>query len=427
MYRFLLVLTIGSTIGLQAWRTLFNNFAVEIVHLDGGHIGAIQSVREIPGFLTFLVVFVIFFFKEHKLSALSVLILGFGVAITGLMPSFSGLLFTTLIMSFGFHYYETTNQSLTLQYFDKNTSPRVFGKLRSYAAASNIGIGIVIFCIEPLMTYTQLYLVCGGLIVVLGIWGLFQDPTEQDLVPQRKRMIFRKKYLLYYFLTFMAGARRQIFIAFAIFLMVKKFNYSVQEIAVLFVVNNGINYFLSPQIGNAIIRFGERKVLSLEYFSLIFIFLAYAVVESKWTVAVLYILDHIFFNFAIAIRTYFQKVGDPGDIAPSMALGFTINHIAAVVLPRSRGCAMDGGLQDTFYRRRRDEPGLFCGRSKNKNPRQTLGKKSGLYILFGKKHLQKKSPPAPRHFPSILNGLPWAGKMVFAPDKSNFSQLSFKL
>ena len=108
-------------------------------------------------------------------------------------------------------------------------------------------------------------------------------------------------------------------------------------VAALFVINNLINYFLSPLIGKGIIRFGERKMLSLEYFSLIFIFLAYAVVQSKMIVAVLYVLDHIFFNFSIAIRTYFQKVGDPRDIAPTMAVGFTISHIAAVVLPAVGG------------------------------------------------------------------------------------------
>ena len=140
-------------------------------------------------------------------------------------------------------------------------------------------------------------------------------------------MIVRKKYWLFYFLTFMGGARRQIFIAFAVFLLVKKFHFTIQEITILFVVNNVINYFLSPAIGKSTIRFGERKVLSLEYFSLIFIFLAYAAVQSKALLAILYILDHIFFNFAIAIRTYFQKVADPRDIAPSMAVGFTINHI----------------------------------------------------------------------------------------------------
>ncbi len=333
MYRYLLVFTICSTVGLQVWRTLFNNFAVEIGGLDGNHIGVIQSVREVPGFLTLLVIYVILVIREHRLSALSILVLGFGVAVTGFFPSYAGLIVTTLIMSFGFHYYETTNQSLTLQYFDKGTSPWVFGKLRSVAAGSSIAIGLGIWILEPYLDYTQLYLLFGGLIMAAAIWGFFQDPTDKNLVPQRKQMILRTRYWLFYFLTFMSGARRQIFMAFAVFLLVKKFGYTVQEITLLFVINNAVNYFLSPLIGKAIIRYGERKVLSLEYFSLIFIFTGYAITESKLVGALLYIGDHIFFNFAIAIRTYFQKIADPRDIAPSMAVSFTINHIAAVVLP----------------------------------------------------------------------------------------------
>jgi len=328
-----MVLTISSTAGLQAWRTLFDNFAVNVVGLGGQHVGVIQSVREIPGFLALLAIFLLLFMKEYHLSALSILVLGLGVAATGIFPSFAGLLVTTLIMSFGFHYYETANQSLTLQYFDKATAPLVFGKLRALAAASNVGIGVLIFFIAPVLSFFQIYLLVGGFIAITGFWGLAQDPTNRDIVPQHKKMIFRKNYWLFYFLTFMSGARRQIFIAFAVFLLVKKFQFSVQEVTILFVLNNITNYFLSPLIGRAIVRFGERKVLSLEYFSLIFIFLAYAVVESKMLVGVLYVLDHIFFNFAIAIRTYFQKVADPRDIAPSMAVGFTINHIAAVFLP----------------------------------------------------------------------------------------------
>ncbi|MBU0734388.1 MAG: MFS transporter [Proteobacteria bacterium] len=337
MYRFLMVLTICSTVGLQAWLILFNNFAAEQVGLSGKQVGVIQSVREIPGFLTLLAVFVMMIIKEHRLSAISVLFLGVGLALTGLFPSYAGLMITTLIMSFGFHYYETTNQSLTLQYFDKEKSPWVFGKLRSIAAAANIGIGIFIYCLIAILNFAQTYLIVGGMIIAAGIWALTWNPTDWNIIPQHKKMIFRKRYWLYYFLTFMAGARRQIFMAFAVFLLVKKFQFTVQEVTILFVVNNLVNYFLSPLIGRSIIRFGERWVLSLEYFSLIFIFLAYAVVESRMFVAILYILDHIFFNFAIAIRTYFQKIGDPQDIAPSMAVGFTINHIAAVFLPAIGG------------------------------------------------------------------------------------------
>jgi len=332
-----MVLTICSTIGLQAWLTLFNNFAVEKIGLTGRQVGVIQSVREIPGFLTLLVIFVMVIIKEHRLSAISVIILGLGLALTGIFPSYGGLMIMTLIMSFGFHYYETTNQSLTLQYFDEDTSPWVFGKLRSIAAASNIGIGIIIYFFSAILDFNHTYLIIGGMIMAAGFWAFTRNPTDRSLVLQYKKMVFRKRYWLYYFLTFMAGARRQIFIAFAVFLLVKKFDFTVRDVTTLFVINNFINYFLSPLIGKSIIRFGEKKVLSLEYSCLIFVFLGYAVAESRMVAAVLYILDHIFFNFAIAIRTYFQKVGDPKDIAPSMAVGFTINHIAAVFLPAVGG------------------------------------------------------------------------------------------
>ncbi len=337
MFLYLVVLTIASTVGLQAWTTLFNNFAVEVARLGGDRIGMIQSIREIPGFLALLAIFVIRVIPEHRLSALSILTLGIGIAATGLFPSFAGLAATTLLMSFGFHYFETTNMSLTLQYFDKFTSPWVFGKLRSISAASSIVVGVFIFFLSSVLDFTRMYLVIGGLIAALALWAFTRKPTNADLLPQRKKMIFRRRYGLYYFLTFMAGARRQIFIAFSVLLLVQKFGYSVQAVTLLFVINNSVNYFLSPTIGRAIIRFGERRVLSMEYTALVAVFLAYAFTDSRWVAAGLYILDHIFFNFAIAINTFFQKVGDPADVAPTMAVGFTINHIAAVFLPAVGG------------------------------------------------------------------------------------------
>jgi predicted MFS family arabinose efflux permease len=337
MFVYLVVLTISSTVGLQTWTTLFNNFAVDIAHLGGNHVGVIQSIREIPGFLALLAVFVIRYVREHRLSAVSIVILGVGLAMTGFFPSYTGIAVTTLVSSFGFHYYETTNMSLTLQYFKKHESPWVFGKLTSLAAATSIGIGLLIWLMMSFFSFSQVYLAVGALIASAGLWALSRDPSDPQALPQRKQMVLRRRYWLFYFLTFMAGARRQIFIAFSVLLLVQKFNYSVQEVTLLFVINNSINYFLSPLVGKSIIRFGERKVLSLEYLSVIFIFSAYATTDSKLLVAFIYILDQIFFTFAIAIRTYFQKVGDPQDIAPSMAVGFTINHMAAVFLPAIGG------------------------------------------------------------------------------------------
>jgi predicted MFS family arabinose efflux permease len=337
MFRYLAVLTAASMVGLQGYGILINNFAVETVHLEGKHMGLIQSVREIPGFLALTAVYVMMVLREHRLAALSIMLLGFGVALTGLFPSFAGIALTTLIMSFGFHYYETVNQSLTLQYFSTHHSPVVMGRLRSMAAVSSIVAAGAIWVMGSFMGYRGMFMVVGGVVFCLGVWALFQDPTHDSIPPQRLRMFLKRRYWLYYLLTFMSGARRQIFMVFSMFLMVKIFHFSVQEITLLFLVNNAINWFVNPLIGRAINAFGERLLCSAEYVGVVAVFLAYAYAQSKWVVAAMYILDYILFNFAVAIRTYFQKIAEPGDIAPTTAVGFTINHIAAVFLPALGG------------------------------------------------------------------------------------------
>lgn len=339
LYLFLMILTIAAAIGLQGWRTVVNNFAVEAAGLDGLGMGVVQSVREIPGFLALLVVYLLFIISEKRLAALSVLVLGVGVAATGWFPSTVGLALTTLIMSFGFHYFETLNMSLTLQHYDKATAPLISGKLRGMASLGNLAIGGVLFLAAGMTDFKGMFLLVGGAVTVAGIAMLFFDPQIKPGVPQHRKMILRRRYWLFYALTFFGGARRQIFVAFSVFLLVERFGFSVREVTGLFILNNVINYFASPWIGRAITRFGERKVLSVEYFSLVFVFTAYAFSESKMLVACMYVVDHLVFNFAIAIRTYFQKIADPADIAPSMAVGFTINHIAAVVIPVMGGLA----------------------------------------------------------------------------------------
>jgi hypothetical protein len=337
MYRFLAVMTASSMVGLQGYSILFNNYAVEVVGLDGSGVGIIQSLREVPGLLSILAIFLLLVLKEHRLSALSIALLGLGTAITGLFPTCLGLGITTLIMSFGFHYFETTNQSLTLQYFSTGVSPLVFGRLRSLAAVSSIASGVLIWLLGFLFDYRGIFLIIGGLVLLAGLWALFQDPTHADIPVQRQRMVLRRRYTLYYFLTFMSGARRQIFVVFSIFLLVKMFHFTVREMTLLFIVNNVIAYLMNPLIGRAIVRFGERWICSIEYAGVILIFLVYAATTSKLLVSLMYIIDALLFNFSVAIRTYFQKIGDPQDTASSMAMGVTINHIAAVVLPALGG------------------------------------------------------------------------------------------
>ena len=333
MYYYLIILTICTTMGFHTWSILFDNFVVNTVGLEGYHMGILQSVREIPGFLALLVIFILLLIKEHRLSALSVMLLGAGLFATGLLPSFPGLILTTIVSSVGFHYYETTRQSLTLQYFDENTAPIVIGRQISFGAATSVAVSIIIYFLALWMSNIHIYMIFGSAIVGMCFYMLTKNPTRNNITPQQEKIVIKKAYWLYYVLTFLGGARRQIFIAFAVFLLVQKFGFTVRDISLLFLLNSTINYFVSPYVGKAIVRFGERRILSVEYLLLILVFISYAFVESKLLVVFLYITDHVIFNFSIGIGTYFQKIAEPEDIAPSAAVGFTINHIAAVALP----------------------------------------------------------------------------------------------
>jgi MFS family permease len=335
----LILMAMAATLAFSVWQVLLNNFVIEQAAFTGREIGILQSLREVPGFLAFTAVFVLLIIREQNFALLSVALLGAGVALTGFLPSEYGLYFTTVLMSIGFHYFYTLQQSLTLQWSSKERAPVLLGRLSSVSSiAALIAYGCVWLSIEWLdIHYKWLYLASGVLAVALalGAWVVF--PQFSHKVPQRKHLVLRKRYWLYYALTFMSGARRQIFVVFAGFLMVEKFGYSAANIALLFLVNHAVNTYVAPKIGHLIARIGERPVLALEYLGLIIIFTAYAYVEIAWIAAILYVLDHILFALAIAIRSYFQKIADPADIASSSGVSFTINHIAAVVIPASFG------------------------------------------------------------------------------------------
>jgi hypothetical protein len=191
------------------------------------------------------------------------------------------------------------------------------------------------------LSYNIVYLVGGGVTVVLALFAMFAYPQFEAPTPQHKKMILRKRYWLYYALQFMSGARRQIFVVFAGFMMVEKFGWQVHEITALYMINLVANMIFAPLMGRAVGYFGERRTLGFEYIGLVLVFLSYGgVYYMGWGVvvaAVLYVLDHLLFGLALALKTYFQKIADPADIAPTAAVAFTINHIAAVFLPVSLG------------------------------------------------------------------------------------------
>ena len=335
----LILLAIGMPVSFSTWQALLNNFAIEQAGFDGVQIGFLQSFREVPGFLSFTFVFALLIIKEQRLALLSMLLLGIGTSLTGFFPTFVGLMATTFIMSAGFHYFEALHQSLALQWSTKDQAPVMLGRIvsaRSFAAL--VSFALVWLALEVVgLDLKWVYLMGGGISVAIGLYCWAAFPQFQAKAEQSRKIVLRRRYWLWYALVFMSGARRQIFVVFAGFLMVQKFGFTAGEMSLMFLANMAMTIYLAPKIGRLIHRFGERRALVFEYVGLVLVFTGYAFVTAPWAGVALYIADHIFFAMAIAIKTYFQKIASPQDIASSSGVSFTISHMVAIIIPAAFG------------------------------------------------------------------------------------------
>ena len=220
----LILMSIAMPVAFNAWSAMLNNFVVEKAAFTGVEIGILQSLREVPGFLSFTLIFVLLILKEQTFAVLSLALLGLGVCLTGFFPTVYGLYFTTIIMSIGFHYFEAIKQSLSLQWLSKEEAPIVLGKLLAVGSLTSL---IVYGCLWALLEIFQLpywinFVIAGGICILLAIVMYFSFPAFPSKVEQNQNLVLRKRYWLYYLLTFLSGARRQIFVVFAAFLMVVK-------------------------------------------------------------------------------------------------------------------------------------------------------------------------------------------------------------
>ena len=351
----LILLAIAMPIAFSTWVALLNNFVIEVSGFSGVEIGWLQSVREIPGFLAVCVIFILFFISEQRLAYMSLALLALAVAVTALFPEFKGLIITTLISSIGFHYYETVNQSLQLQWLKKETAPSSIGWIVAAGSGSAffVYIAIIILWLNLNFNYFFIYFFAGLLCLLIVVFCFFYYPQFQIGKKQRLAIVLKRRYWVYYTLQFFSGARRQIFVVFASFMMVEKYGFDVHQITLLLLANFLINIFMAPLIGRFIEKFGERLSLIVEYFGLMVIFLLYAgLYYFDWSyivASILFIADHMFFGVAFAMKTYFQKIADSEDFAPTAAVAFTINHISAVFLPVLLGYIWIHNNSAVFY------------------------------------------------------------------------------
>ena len=205
----LFLMAVAMPLAFNTWSALLNNFVIEVGGFDGAKIGWLHTVREIPGFLAIGVIVLLMFMREQVLALVALAMLGAATAVTAWFPSLGGILMITMLSSIGFHYYETVNQSLQLQWIKKERAPQMLGWLMAAASTATF----VVYCViwlgwEALgLDYNRVYLVSGGLTVAIALYCMLAFPQFESPHPQRKEFVLRKRYWLYYALQFMSGAR----------------------------------------------------------------------------------------------------------------------------------------------------------------------------------------------------------------------------
>ena len=142
----LILMSIAMPLAFNVWNAMLNNFVVERANFGGVEIGILQSLREVPGFLAFTTVFVLLILKEQSFAVLSLALLGLGVALTGFFPTEYGLYFTTVLMSIGFHYFESVKQSLSLQWFSIDEAPQMLGRLLAVGSITSLVVYGLLWC-----------------------------------------------------------------------------------------------------------------------------------------------------------------------------------------------------------------------------------------------------------------------------------------
>ncbi|GAC1430282.1 MAG: MFS transporter [Chloroflexota bacterium] len=333
-------------VGFSTYGAIYNNFLVNDLHIRPDQLGLLESLREVPGFLVVGMAAVAVRFRESRVSAFALILMGIGLALFARTTTMWQLIAVASVMSVGFHLFMPLNSSLILAASEPGQQGRRSGQMGSVGAAGSLAGMALVLAVVGVLGLRGTF-VPAGLFTVAGGVLLYLLQDRQSVA--RTRVLLRRRYNIYYALTLLDGSRRQIFGTFAVFALIRLYSLDVVHITWLLVLNTIVSILTMPWIGWIIDRAGERRVLVANYACLVFLFAGYALVHNLWLLVVLYCIDNAFFGFSMGINTYLKKIAPPHEVSPSLVMGVTVNHIAAVGVPLVGGMLWNTyGYQITF-------------------------------------------------------------------------------
>lgn len=328
------------------FETTFNNYLDDIFKLSADARGYLEFPRELPGFLVVLLTGLLCALPETRVAMAAALMTGAGMVGIALWPeNWTVMLIMMTLWSVGTHLIMPLRSSIGMELAKEGAKGKRLGQISSAGiAASMLGCAVVYWATKwHGGIYHVLFAIGGGAALTGGLFFAFMKMPDAHL--ERPRFIFRKQYWLFYLLAFFFGVRKQIFLTFAPWVLIKVFKQDASVIALLWIASSVLGIGFQPFLGRFIDRFGERVVLMADS---VLIFMVCAGYGSEhilgngetalWIVYICFVGDQLLFGVNMARDTYLSKiVVKKGDIGPTLSMGITINHAVSMSLPSIGG------------------------------------------------------------------------------------------
>lgn len=326
---------IGST--LQSG--IFNNFAVEKLNILPSQLGIYESIRESPGIIAVFFISILMFWQEQYLAGISTLMMAVGYFFYGFVKKWDQLLLMGFFASLGLHIHLPLSNAIALYLAKVNHEGKMLGNVQRMSFVGQfLAMGFIIL-FGKMVHYSYIFIASSIALIIASIF-YFSLPKTIG-IKEKPKIIFKKKYWVYYILTFLEGCRKQIFITFAIFVLVRVYHISVRLTAILLFINALAVIIVGPTIGRLIDRYSEKKILFISYFLAFFVFIGYAFIHNLFLLILCYTLDNIFYLGSISLTSYINKIVPKNELRPTLSIGVSMNHIAAVLMPILGGLIWD--------------------------------------------------------------------------------------
>lgn len=331
-------LTFLFSFGFSVYNSVFQNFLKDVVGAQPLDLGVLESCREIPGLLAAITAGSLMMLAQSRVAAIGLAVTGIGISATMLTRSLHPLIAASMFWSVGFHLYSTVSGAIVLALAKGKEGGRHLGRMAGVGSAATILalsfawlLSWLLKGLDPNVKYHSMFLIGGvSILSAAALCGMLSHHAES---PTHLKIVIRREYGLYYLLTFLEGCRRQVFSIFATFALIKQYNVPIETMLPLMLVNQVLISFTAPAMGRLVDRIGERRPLTVYAIGLILVFMGYASFKVIGILYALYIVDNVLFSFSVGFTTYLNRIVRPNELRPCLAMGTTMNHIAAVTVP----------------------------------------------------------------------------------------------